>query len=75
MAPTLASALTLSAAAIASKTFLRLTTKSYDVEGLPILLDALREDKGKGRAIDGEEEIGPEPRRGLVTGKAPHVPL
>ncbi|WVQ78273.1 hypothetical protein IAT38_000358 [Cryptococcus sp. DSM 104549] len=56
--PTLASAFVLSTLALASKTFLRLTTKEWRVDGLPTLLNALRighevKDKGKGRAVEG----------------------
>ncbi|WWD01391.1 hypothetical protein V866_008335 [Kwoniella sp. B9012] len=70
---TFASALTLSTIALASKTFLRLTTKKYEVNGLPILLDALRiphDGKGKGKAVEGLEKDGDTSqlsRRGIVT--------
>ncbi|WVW83088.1 hypothetical protein I302_105106 [Kwoniella bestiolae CBS 10118] len=70
---TFASALTLSTIALASRTFLRLTTKKYEVNGLPILLDALRiphDEKGKGKAIEGLERDGDSSqlsRRGIVT--------
>lgn len=52
---------------------LLLTTKSVHVEGLPILLEALREPipdaKGKGKeiSVDGNREGSPR-RRGIVTG-------
>ncbi|OCF35450.1 monolysocardiolipin acyltransferase [Kwoniella heveanensis BCC8398] len=70
--PTLSSALTLSTIALASRTFLRLTTKQYGINGLPILLDALRiphDGKGKGRAVEGlgEEDPSQGSRRGIVT--------
>ncbi|WRT67139.1 uncharacterized protein IL334_004105 [Kwoniella shivajii] len=68
-----ASALTLSTIALASRTFLRLTTKKYDINGLPILLDALKiphDGKGKGKAIEGLDKDGDSSqgsRRGIVT--------
>ncbi|WWC61124.1 uncharacterized protein I303_103703 [Kwoniella dejecticola CBS 10117] len=70
---TFASALTLSTIALASRAYLRLTTKKYEVNGLPILLDALRiahDGKGKGKAIEGLEIEGDTSqlsRRGIVT--------
>ncbi|WVR05231.1 hypothetical protein IAU60_002243 [Kwoniella sp. DSM 27419] len=71
--PSLTSALTLSTIALASRTFLRLTTKSYEVNGLPILLDALKiphDGKGKGKAVEGLQADGDSSqgsRRGIVT--------
>lgn len=82
MAPTLASALTLSSLGWVSKAFLNLACKDLQVEGLEHLLHALREprspgilDKGKGRAIDGGKDLeaasgedqGRTRRRGVVT--------
>lgn len=65
MAPTLPSALILSAVGLWSKAFLSLTTRSLRVRGLDTLLDALKEHdageararaelKGKGKAEDGD---------------------
>ncbi|GFZ46115.1 hypothetical protein JCM24511_04361 [Saitozyma sp. JCM 24511] len=70
MAPTFASALTLSAVALGSRAFTRLGTKRFDVQGLPILLDALKEPasrKGKERERIVLGENGEEMRRGIVT--------
>lgn len=72
MAPTFASALTLSAVALGSRAFTRLGTKRFDVQGLPILLDALKEPasrKGKERERIVLGENGEEMRRGIVTGE------
>jgi hypothetical protein len=72
MAPTFASALTLSAVALGSRAFTRLGTKRFDVQGLPILLDALKEPasrKGKERERIVLGENGEEIRRGIVTGE------
>lgn len=72
MAPTLASQLTISASAYLFNGILKLCSKSVNVEGLPILLDALKEGtgngKGKGRAIDVEVNEQQPRRRGVVTG-------
>ncbi|ORY23069.1 acyltransferase-domain-containing protein [Naematelia encephala] len=82
MAPTLASALTLSATAYTTKISTKLLCRSIKVEGLPILLDALRERplssisslKGKEKEISlgveggaSVEESGGLGRRGIVT--------
>ncbi|RSH91981.1 hypothetical protein EHS25_009352 [Saitozyma podzolica] len=70
MAPTFASALTLSAVALGCRAFTRLGTKRFDVQGLPILLDALKEPasrKGKERERIVLGENGEEIRRGIVT--------
>lgn len=71
MPKTLSSALTLSTIGLGSKAVVKLLTKKFDVRGLPILLDALKEPdldlswrKGKQRAVDGP----PKRRRGVVTG-------
>ncbi|AFR93323.2 monolysocardiolipin acyltransferase [Cryptococcus neoformans C23] len=69
--PSLASALTLSTIGLASRSFLRLTTKEFKVEGLPILLDALNiphgeKGKGKIKADDGSDP-SLKPRRGILT--------
>jgi hypothetical protein len=71
MAPTFASALTLSTIALASRSFTRLGC-DLKVEGLPILLDALKEPgsrKGKERERIVVGENGKEMRRGIVTGQ------
>ena len=83
MAPTLASGLTLSATYYVFSALARFTTKSFEVRGLPTLLEALKERviehdvKGKGRAIDSTpivdtpDSIIPALRkRGLVTGQS-----
>nr|ODN95147.1 monolysocardiolipin acyltransferase [Cryptococcus depauperatus CBS 7855] len=74
MLASLASALTLSTIGLASRTFLKLTTKQFKVEGLPILLDALKiphNDKGKRKALGLRDQEGDDPtlrpRRGIVT--------
>lgn len=73
----------MSAIGLVSKAFTRFATKGYDVRGLPILLDALKEPgqasssaepsrKGKERAVGLNEypEVDGTPiRRGIVTGK------
>jgi hypothetical protein len=61
MAPTFGSAFTLSLGALFSKAFLRLTTKSYTVQGREILVDALRIRKSR-------EEY--QRRPGIVTGES-----
>lgn len=69
MGRTLASALTLSTIGLGSKALVKFLAKKFDVRGLPILLDALKEpDLGlswqKGKAKE-------EPcRRGVVTSKS-----
>lgn len=78
MAPTLGSSLVLSGTTLLFKAILGLTTKSVHVEGLPILLEALREPaviaNGKGkekeRAVDIriDQPERPRLRRGIVTG-------
>ena len=82
MPRTLASALVLTATSMICRTFLRLATKSYTVEGLPRIMEALREgnmergDKGKGMSVKGisrQHEKAGEPetrRRGIVTSES-----
>ncbi|WWD15915.1 hypothetical protein CI109_100339 [Kwoniella shandongensis] len=69
--PSLASALTLSTIALTFRTIAKLTSKEFRVDGLPILLDALRighDEKGKGRMVEGgESDESVKPRRGIVT--------
>lgn len=70
--PSLASALTLSTVGLASRSFLRLTTKEFKVEGLPTLLDALsipHGDKSKGKMSNVGDGSDPslKPRRGILT--------
>ena len=73
MAPTLSSSLVISITAFLGKTFLSLLTRSVRIEGLPILLEALREPdsapsrKGKERAGFPVEDG--KVRRGIVTGE------
>lgn len=78
-----ASALTLSAVSLAFRAFIKPTTKSWDVRGLPVLLDALKiphyapedaagneaqmQGKGKGKMRDYTEEEQ-QNRRGVITG-------
>jgi len=76
MPATLGSQIVLSATGYLLKSFLALGTRSLNIEGLPILLEALREKgdvKGKRRALEaldgdiqGDAEVNG--RRGIVTG-------
>jgi hypothetical protein len=82
MPATLASQIVLSATGFLLKTWLALGTKSVKIEGLPILLEALREKegyavdlKGKGKervanadALGSTEKLSGRGRRGVVTG-------
>jgi hypothetical protein len=73
MPATLSSQLILSATGYLLKAWLALGTRSVKVEGLPILLEALREKgdvKGKGKANQNGSESLTEllGRRGVITG-------
>ncbi len=68
MAPTLSSALTLSTLGLASKAFLRLGCRDFKMEGLEVLMNALKEDKGGSWKGKGKEE--PRRRRGIVTSES-----
>ena len=85
MAPTVVSALTISTIGLVFKAVIRTTSRSFDVRGLPILLDALRGgadvgaqlgkdgDGGREKEVSGDPEkmiVGrPVRRRGVVTGE------
>ena len=87
MAPTLASALTLSTVNLGFRAWLKFGTRSSSIEGLPILLKALEEGrgqdiKGKGKESDSGESApvpgnevvevgGGRRRRGVVTSQSP----
>ena len=75
MGRTLSSALTLSTIGLGSKALVKFLTKRFEVRGLPILLDALKEPdldlswrKGKQRAVEGMDGESLPKRRGIVTG-------
>lgn len=74
MGRTLGSALTLSSIGLGSKLVVNWLARKFDVRGLPILLNALKEPdlelswkKGKGRLIDNVLEKPKLKRRGIVT--------
>lgn len=72
MAPALASSLTISAAAYLGKAFLGVCAKSVRIEGLPILLEALRDHEEEGMTGKGKEKAlgdAPRRRRGVVSGQ------
>lgn len=80
MGRTLGSALTLSTIGLGSKALVKLLARKFDVRGLPILLDALKEPdlelswrKGKQRELEtGQQESPPKTRRGIVTCMSEH---
>lgn len=74
MGRTLGSALTLSTIGLGSKLVVKWLAKKFDVRGLPILLNALKEPdlelswkKGKGKLVDNVQEKPKLKRRGIVT--------
>jgi hypothetical protein len=74
MGRTLGSALTLSTIGLGSKLVVKWLAKKFDVRGLPILLNALKEPdlelswkKGKGKLVDNVQEKPALKRRGIVT--------
>jgi len=80
MGRTLGSALTLSTIGLGSKLVVKWLAKKFDVRGLPILLNALKEPdlelswkKGKGKLVDNVQEKPKLKRRGIVTGECMNV--
>jgi len=76
MGRTLGSALTLSTIGLGSKALIKFLARRFDVRGLPILLNALKEPdlelswrKGKEKATESDELERPKRRRGIVTSK------
>lgn len=76
MGRTLGSALTLSTIGLGSKLVVKWLAKKFDVRGLPILLNALKQPdlqlswkKGKGKLVDNVQEKPRSKRRGIVTSK------
>jgi hypothetical protein len=74
MGRTLGSALTLSTIGLGSKLVVKWLAKKFDVRGLPILLNALKEPdlelswkKDKGKLVDNVQEKPKLKRRGIVT--------
>lgn len=74
MGRTLGSALTLSSIGLGSKLVVKWLARKFDVRGLPILLNALKEPdlqlswkKGKGKLVDNVQEKPELKRRGIVT--------
>jgi len=80
MGRTLGSALTLSTIGLGSKLVVKWLAKKFDVRGLPILLNALKEPdlelswkKGKGKLVDNVQEKPKLKRRGIVTSECMDV--
>ena len=80
MGRTLGSALTLSTIGLGSKLVVNWLAKKFDVRGLPILLNALKEPdlqlswkKGKGKLVDNVQEKPRSKRRGIVTSECQGV--
>jgi hypothetical protein len=79
MGRSLGSALTLSSIGLGSKLVVNWLARKFDVRGLPILLNALKEpdlelswkkDKGKGKLVDNVLEKPELKRRGIVTSES-----